>query len=61
MFEDTIERIMDSVQDTVSTITDEFIAVMVVGCSMYAYLTGIDMPTEPLMLVLAYYFVKSTQ
>lgn len=38
--------------------TDELLAVTVVGGTMASYFVGIEIPTEPMLLVLSFYFVK---
>jgi F0F1-type ATP synthase assembly protein I len=41
--------------------TDEIIALVVVGSTMLGYFISVSVPTEPLMLVLGYYFGKKMQ
>ena len=38
--------------------TDEVLALVVVGSTMMGYFISVSIPTEPLMLVLGYYFGK---
>ena len=47
-----------TISDTLSKNTDEIIALVVVGSTMAGYFISVTVPTEPLMLVLGYYFGK---
>lgn len=38
--------------------TDDLIALVVVVATTGSYFIGVDVPTEPMMLVLGYYFGK---
>lgn len=45
-------------QNILTKNTDEIIALMVVGASIAGWFLRISIPSEPLMLVLFYYFGK---
>lgn len=36
--------------------TDEILALLVTGATLASYYVGVSIPTEPMMLVLGYYF-----
>ena len=40
--------------------TDELLALIVVGGTMASYYAGVLIPTEPMIMVLGFYFVKKT-
>lgn len=42
----------------ISENTDEILAIVVVSATIISYFVGIDIPTEPMMLILGYYFGK---
>ena len=50
--------VTNSIINIVQSCTDELLAVTVVGGTMASYFVGISIPTEPMLLVLSYYFVK---
>lgn len=58
---DTIKLIggnnMD-IKTILSETTDEIIALVVTGATMIGYFVGVNVPTEPMMIVLGYYFGK---
>lgn len=43
---------------TLENYTDDIIALSVVGGTIGSYYIGLDVPTEPMMLVLGYFFGK---
>ncbi len=47
-----------TVREILSENTDEIIALVVTGSTMAGYFVGIAVPTEPMMIVLGYYFGK---
>lgn len=50
--------VTNSIVKIVQECTDELLAVTVVGGTMASYFVGVDIPAEPMFLVLSYYFVK---
>lgn len=50
--------ITNSVVKIVQECTDELLAVTVVGGTMAGYYVGVDIPIEPMLMVLSYYFLK---
>ena len=53
-------NITDDIINIVRECTDELLAVIVVGGTIAGYYTGVDIPTEPMIMVLGFYFVKKT-
>ena len=51
-------EITDDIIAVVQQCTDELLAIIVVGGTMAGYYTGISIPTEPMILVLGFYFLK---
>ena len=43
---------------TLQEYTDDLLAIIVVSTTVGSYFVGIDVPTEPMMLVLGYFFGK---
>lgn len=50
--------VTNSIIQIVQSCTDELLAVTVVCGTMAGYFVGVEIPDEPMFLVLSYYFVK---
>lgn len=50
--------ITDDIINITQQCTDELLAVTVVGGTMASYFVAVDMPSEPMLMVLGFYFLK---
>ena len=50
--------ITDDIINITQQCTDELLAVTVVGGTMASYFVAVDMPGEPMLMVLGFYFLK---
>jgi hypothetical protein len=51
-------EIVDDIINLVQSCTDELLAIIVVGGTMAGYYTGVNIPSEPMIMVLGFYFMK---
>lgn len=49
---------LSDVSDIISKNTDELLAITVTVATMGGYYAGIDVPTEPMLLIFGFYFGK---
>ena len=47
-----------AISETLSENTDEILAIVVTFATLTGYFVGIEVPTEPMMIVLGFYFGK---
>ena len=51
-------ELIDDIINLVQQCTDELLAITVVGGTMAGYYVGVDIPGEPMIMVLGFYFLK---